>query len=283
MAVAGDWILPATHMPVLEINLISAQGLKVPSHQFHPKQTYAVAWVDPLNRLRTRLDTIGGDNPTWNDKFLFRVSPEFLTRDTAAVSVEIYATGCFRDSLVGTVRFLFRNVIVSNDCTKTPAFTALQVRRPSGRFQGVLNIGVMVNENSDFASLNGVPAIGYRDLMGEGFDRRRRRKKKSKARDSEISAGSHDAELLDSSDGNESTCSSSSSSSAKSNLVSDLNGFRKAAEAEAEAGEAKTLKASKRSGFLCGLVIHRKTRMGDDIPPLEKNIKVFRGSPDMER
>ena len=138
----------------------------------------------------------------------------------------------------------------------------------------------MVNENSDFASLNGVPAIGYRDLMGEGFDRRRRRKKKSKARDSEISAGSHDAELLDSSDGNESTCSSSSSSlSAKSNLVSDLNGFRKGA----EAGEAKTLKASKRSGFLCGLVIHRKTRMGDDIPPLEKNIKVFRGSPDMER
>ncbi|KAG6582658.1 hypothetical protein SDJN02_20932, partial [Cucurbita argyrosperma subsp. argyrosperma] len=275
MEVVGDWVPKnptATPMAILEINLISAQGLKLPSNHFRPKQTYAVAWVDPSDRLRTRLDAIGGDNPTWNDKFLFRVSHEFLARETSGVSIEIYALGCFSDTLVGTVRFLIGNVIVSNDCTTTPAFTAVQVRRPSGRFQGVLNIGVMVNENSDFASLNGVSAIGYRDLMGESFNRRRR--KKSKAGDSEISVESHDAESLDMSDGSESS-SSSFSSPTRPNVLRDVNGVR-------NLGATKTLNQSSSSGFLCGLAMQRKTTMAD-LPPSEKSLKVSRESPGMER
>ncbi|XP_038877998.1 uncharacterized protein LOC120070201 [Benincasa hispida] len=277
MEVAGDWVPknpPATPMPVLEINLISAQGLKVPSNRSRPRHTYAVAWVDPANRLRTRLDTIGGENPTWNDKFLFRVSPEFLARETSAVSIEIYALGRFSDSLVGTVRFLIGNVIASNDCSTTPAFTAVQVRRPSGRFQGVLNIGVMVTENSDLASLNGVSAIGYRDLMGESFNRRRRTK--SKVWGSEISLESHDAESPEMSDGSESSSSSACSPSEKSNVLRDLNGIR-------NLGGTKTLKPSKSTGFLCGLVMQKKTTAADDLPRSGKSFKVSRGSADMER
>lgn len=276
MEVAGDWVPknpPATPMPVLEINLISAQGLKVPSNYSRPKQTYAVAWVDPSDRLRTRLDTIGGENPTWNDKFLFRVSLEFLARETSAVSIEIYALGLFCDSLIGTVRFLIGNVIACNDCSTTPAFTAVQVRRPSGRFQGVLNIGVMVNENSDIASLNGVSAIGYRDLMGKSLNRRRMTK--SKIWGSEIALDSHDTESAEMSDGSESSSSSACSPSGKSNVLRDLNGVR-------NFGGTKTLKSSKSSGLLCGLVMQKKTTTAD-LPPSEKSFKVSRGSLDMER
>ncbi|KAL0547775.1 hypothetical protein IC582_012200 [Cucumis melo] len=263
-------------MPVLEINLISAQDLKVPSNPFNPKHTYAVAWIHPSHRLRTRLDTIGGENPTWNDKFLFRVSPEFLARETSGVSIEIYSLGRFCDTLVGTVRFLIGNVVASNDCSATPAFTAVQVRRPSGRFHGVLNIGVMVNGNSDFASLNGVSAIGYRDLMGESLNRRRRTR--SKVWGSETSLESHDPESSEISDGSESSSSSACSPSGKPNVLRDLNAIR-------NLGGTKTLKPSKSSGFLCGLVMQKKTTTTttSDLRGSQKSFKVTTGTPDMER
>ncbi|KDP42180.1 hypothetical protein JCGZ_02910 [Jatropha curcas] len=50
---------------------------------------------------------------------------------------------------------------------RTPSFVALQIRRPSGRFQGLLNIGATINDAFDFASLDGVSAICYRDLGGQ--------------------------------------------------------------------------------------------------------------------
>ncbi|KGN56448.1 uncharacterized protein LOC101212280 [Cucumis sativus] len=279
MEVAGDWVPknpPATPMHVLEINLISAQDLKIPSNHFNPKHTYAVAWVHPSHRLRTRLDTIGGENPTWNDKFLFRVSPEFLARETSGVSIEIYSLGRFCDTLVGTVRFLIGNVIAPNDCSTTPSFTAVQVRRPSGRFHGVLNVAVMVNGNSDFASLNGVSAIGYRDLMGESLNRKQRTR--SKVWGSETSLDSHDLESSEMSDGSESSSSSACSPSRNPNVLRDLNAIRN------NLGGTKTLKPSKSSGFLCGLMMQKKTTMTTpDLPQSEKSFEVSRESPDMER
>ncbi|KAF7826116.1 BON1-associated protein 2 [Senna tora] len=156
---------PTKMQQVLEINLISAQGLKPLSSARRKQQTYAVTWVDPSTKLRTRVDQIGGENPTWNDKFLFRVTPEFLASETSAVCVAIYSVGLLRDSLVGTVRFLISNILDSGDDSdgdsiRTPTFCAVQIRRPSGSFHGVMNIGAMVLEGSDFPALNGISAIG---------------------------------------------------------------------------------------------------------------------------
>ncbi|KAG5549814.1 hypothetical protein RHGRI_014952 [Rhododendron griersonianum] len=55
---------------------------------------------------------------------------DFLRGDTFAVSVEIHSASCFRDPLVGTVRFLLSNCLSET----TQAFTVAQVRRLSGRF-----------------------------------------------------------------------------------------------------------------------------------------------------
>ncbi|PQP93593.1 uncharacterized protein Pyn_12934 [Prunus yedoensis var. nudiflora] len=69
-------------MRVLEIHLISAQGLKAPSGTLRRMQTYALAWVDSAHKLRSRVDKIGASNPTWNDRFLFKVPPGLpLQRD----------------------------------------------------------------------------------------------------------------------------------------------------------------------------------------------------------
>ncbi|XP_059448758.1 uncharacterized protein LOC132180044 [Corylus avellana] len=162
---------------LLELNIISAQDLANVSRSM---RTYAVAWVHPDRKLSTRVDTHGDNNPTWNDKFVFRVDEEFLYSDTSAVMIEIYALHWFRDVHVGTVRVLVGNLIPApprfrshhhgnNQPQIGMRFVALQVRRPSGRPQGILNIGVAVLDSSMrsmplYSHLN---AVGYRHLMGE--------------------------------------------------------------------------------------------------------------------
>lgn len=162
---------PPPQVPqLLEVNVISAQDLAPISRSM---RTYAVAWVHPNRKLSTRVDTHGQVDPTWNDKFVFRVDDSFLHSDTSAVMVDIYALSWFRDVRVGTVRVLVGNLIppsASPNHNIGVRFVALQVRRPSGRPQGILNIGVALLDSSMrsmplYTHLAG-SALGYLDLMG---------------------------------------------------------------------------------------------------------------------
>ncbi|RYR38044.1 hypothetical protein Ahy_A09g042987 isoform A [Arachis hypogaea] len=157
---------------LLELNVISAQDLAPVTRNM---RTYAVAWVHPDRKLSTRVDTQGHTNPTWNDKFVFRVDEEFLYADTSAIMIEIYALHWFKDVHVGTVRVLVGNLIPpppdrpyhNNRAPLGMRFVALQVRRASGRPQGILNIGVAVLDSSmrsmPLYTLNS-SAVGYRHL-----------------------------------------------------------------------------------------------------------------------
>ncbi|KAI4355168.1 hypothetical protein L6164_003966 [Bauhinia variegata] len=268
--------MPEPTTRVLEINLISAQGLKQHSSNLRRMQTYAVAWVDQRTKLRTRIDQLGGENPTWNDKFLFRVNPKFLASETSAVSVAIYSVGCFKDQLIGTVRFLISNILSSGrdggDAIKTPSFTALQIRRPSGRFHGVLNIGAMVLDGSGFPSMNRASAIGYHNLMGEKIqhsgkrdDLRRKSFPISKDGDetSSKSSGFCENSLSESGDISDGTESSTSSSST---VLGDWNGVR----------EMVGSKGLKSPGLLCGLLTQRRIRTSSSNPntsPEARNVE----------
>ncbi|KAL2923018.1 Protein SRC2 [Bienertia sinuspersici] len=139
-------------------------------------RTYAIAWVHPDRKLTTRVDIHGGTNPTWNDKFIFRVDNQFLRSDTSAIMIEIYALHWFRDVHVGTVRVLVGNLIPPQTRSHNQnhigmRFVALQVRRPSGRPQGILNVGVTVLDSTMrsmplYAQLC-TSAVGYQKLMGQ--------------------------------------------------------------------------------------------------------------------
>ncbi|KAI3469858.1 hypothetical protein Pfo_026521 [Paulownia fortunei] len=164
---------PLKPFQLLEINIISAQDLEPISKKM---RTYATAWMHQNRKLSSCVDTEGKNNPTWNDKFVFRVDDEFLRQDTSAVMIEIYAVHWFRDVLVGTVRVLVGNLIPppsrslhQNQHYTGMRFVALQVRRPSGRPQGILNIGVALLDSSMrsmplYRQLS-MSAVGYRDLM----------------------------------------------------------------------------------------------------------------------
>ncbi|XP_051132594.1 uncharacterized protein LOC127252458 [Andrographis paniculata] len=236
---------------ILEINLISAQGLKTPSANLRRMQTYAVTWINPATKLRTSVDSVGVENPTWNDKFLFRVSNEFISGDTSAVAVEIYAVGCIKDFLIGTVRFLLSTCLKRTKPGErsigTPSFTALQIRRPSGRFQGVLNIAAAVYHSSDYAILDKLSAVSFRELMKkkESEAHRLRRLSRGGSRRSQPSSGGESCDLSDGAD------SSTSSSSTASTALKEWNSVRETA------GKMKGAK-SDGSGLLCGLVTPRK-------------------------
>ncbi|KAK3002016.1 hypothetical protein RJ639_021081 [Escallonia herrerae] len=154
---------------LLELSVISAQDLAPVSKNL---RTYGVAWVNPERKLRTRIDQQGQINPTWNDKFVFRVDDRFLTSDTSAVMIEIYALGWLRDIPVGSVRVLISNLIPPSfrkQNNSSRRFVALQIRRPSGRPQGILNMGVSLLNNTMksmplYTELS-ASAVGYRELM----------------------------------------------------------------------------------------------------------------------
>ncbi|XP_057962333.1 uncharacterized protein LOC131153902 [Malania oleifera] len=168
-----DAAMSTVHMipfQLLEITLLSAQDLAPVSKSMH---TYAVAWVHPERRLTTRVDQQGRANPTWNDKFVFRVDDHFLASDTSAIMIEIYAVSWLRDVRIGTVRLLVNNLVSTStrtsDGLSTTRFVALQVRRPSGRPQGILNVGITLLDSAMrsmplYTELS-ASAVGFQDLI----------------------------------------------------------------------------------------------------------------------
>ncbi|XP_047937871.1 uncharacterized protein LOC125185390 [Salvia hispanica] len=163
---------PSKTHQLLEINIISAQDLELVSKSM---KTYAMAWMNPKRKLTSRVDELGKNNPTWNEKFVFRVEEEFLKQDNSAIMIEIYSNNWFRDVLVGTVRCLVGNLIPQTGRSHNGQpyigmrFVALQIRRPSGRPQGILNIGVALLDSSmrsmPLYTQPAMSAVGYQDLM----------------------------------------------------------------------------------------------------------------------
>lgn len=153
---------------LLELNVIAAQDLAPVGRSM---RTYAVAWTDPDRKLSTRVDSLGGTNPTWNDKFVFRVDEDFLYDENSTITIDVYALHWFRDIHVGTAHVLAEDIIppsrpshTSNNKPTGMRFVGLQVRRPSGRPKGILNVGVAVIDSSSRSmplyTHNNTPVVG---------------------------------------------------------------------------------------------------------------------------
>ncbi|XP_027364429.1 uncharacterized protein LOC113871536 [Abrus precatorius] len=154
---------------LLELNIISAQDLAPVGRSM---RTYAVAWIDPDRKLSTRVDSEGGTNPAWNDKFVFRIDQDFLYDEEAAIVIDIYALHWFRDIHVGTAHVLIDDLIpppsqpFRNTCKSTGMrFVGLQVLRSSGQPKGILNVGVGIIDSSmrsmPLYTHDNTSAVGY--------------------------------------------------------------------------------------------------------------------------
>lgn len=100
---------------------------------------------------------------------MFRVDDKFLNSETSGIMIEIYAAAWLRDIQIGSVRVLTSNLFPSNNNNSKMRFVALQVRRPSGRPQGILNMGVQLLDNTMrsmplYTELS-ASAVGLNDLI----------------------------------------------------------------------------------------------------------------------
>ncbi|KAL2941253.1 Protein SRC2 [Bienertia sinuspersici] len=128
---------------LLQINIVSARDLASVSKTMH---TYAVGWINPDRKLTTRVDHKGNNCPEWNDRFVFKVTPKFLNSESSTIEIEIYSQAWLRDTLVGYVRVLIANLLPANGSTRRSV--SLQIRRPSGRPQGILHANVSIVDGS---------------------------------------------------------------------------------------------------------------------------------------
>ncbi|KAL4302057.1 hypothetical protein GQ457_10G014050 [Hibiscus cannabinus] len=142
---------PPTHSRFLEINIVSAEDLAPVSKNM---KTYAVVWVKPDEKLATGVDQKGGTDPSWNDRFTFKVDDKFVNSEDAKIFVEIYAAAWVKDALVGSVNVLINDIFhlrsvtdtkVNNNASRT---VTLQIRRPSGRPQGILMMEVALVDST---------------------------------------------------------------------------------------------------------------------------------------
>ncbi|KAF3452370.1 hypothetical protein FNV43_RR02803 [Rhamnella rubrinervis] len=141
---------PCQSAPIqlLEISMISAQDLATVSKNM---RTFGVAWLNPDRKLTTRVDQKGHNSPTWNEKFVFRVDDNFLEDENSALTIEIYESAWLRDVLIGSVTVLIADLVPPSTRSQKKSqlrFVALQVRRPSGRPKGILNIGVTLLDST---------------------------------------------------------------------------------------------------------------------------------------
>ncbi|GMI88820.1 hypothetical protein like AT3G04360 [Hibiscus trionum] len=142
---------PPTHSRFLEINIVSAEDLAPVSKNM---KTYAVVWVKPDEKLATGVDQRGGTDPTWNDRFTFKVDDKFVNSEDSKIVVEIYAAAWVKDALVGSVNVLINDIFhlrsvteatINNNASRT---VTLQIRRPSGRPQGILMMEVALVDST---------------------------------------------------------------------------------------------------------------------------------------
>ncbi|KAF0933407.1 hypothetical protein E2562_018514 [Oryza meyeriana var. granulata] len=148
---------PPSTFQMLEVTVISAQDLH---RRFGRRvRAYAVAWADDAHKLRTDVDLAGGADPTWNDRFLFRVDDEFLQSDTAAVTVEVRAARRLLggDAVLGVTRIVVSTFVGPSGLTSSSTrgttgrqVASLQLRRPrSLRPQGIVNVAVALLDATD--------------------------------------------------------------------------------------------------------------------------------------
>ncbi|XP_058103633.1 BON1-associated protein 2-like [Magnolia sinica] len=130
----------------IEVLIISAQDLKNVKH-VTKMRAYAVVYVEHEHVAKTHVDEDGGVNPTWNEKLTVKFREGLPETDVmAALNVDIYAHGHVREKPVGSARVLLCDVLKEGDASEPVdnpiQCLTLQVRRASGRPQGLLNLWV---------------------------------------------------------------------------------------------------------------------------------------------
>lgn len=145
-----------THPLVMEITVLSAQGLKNSAHfsqKIRPFITlttspptntpYRPTGDDECHVLETRVDEQGGINPTWGDKFLVPVDASFFSDRYSCINLQLYT----KRLIMGRAQLGWCQIpaydIVGFPSTGAVKYLSYRLRTRDGtRTHGIVNVAV---------------------------------------------------------------------------------------------------------------------------------------------
>ncbi|KAL3691414.1 hypothetical protein R1sor_005065 [Riccia sorocarpa] len=132
----------------IEVNVVSATGLKNVKAFGGHQTSYVVAYIFPQTKRSTKVDHQGGLNPTWNSKLTFLCDDRILEKGGAHLTLEVYAEGVLSDKLIGRVIIPLHLPVTSNGSSGKIDGTPVEysVRTDSGKERGFLKVGVKIGE-----------------------------------------------------------------------------------------------------------------------------------------
>lgn len=150
----------------VEVTIASARDLKNVNWRHGSLTPYAVVWVDPNAKFSTPVDPAGDTSPVWNHRLLI---PFTTPVDESTLHIDIvHAAEDDTKPLVGSARLPLRD-LVDDVGFGTRADRSLQLKRPSGRPQGKVDVAIAVRDAGHrapepyYAPPYGVPPAGSRD------------------------------------------------------------------------------------------------------------------------
>ncbi|XP_011076131.1 protein SRC2 [Sesamum indicum] len=151
----------------VEVTVTSAKDLKNVNWRHGQLKPYAVLWVDPKNKCSTRVDEDGDTSPYWEEKV---VIPFNSPIEDSTLYIDIVHANDAEDTkpLIGSAKLPLRDV-VDDAGMGARVERKLELKRPSGRPQGKLEVSVSVREpryrapDPYYAPPYGVPPPATRD------------------------------------------------------------------------------------------------------------------------
>ncbi|KAL0428916.1 UNVERIFIED_CONTAM: hypothetical protein Sradi_0517600 [Sesamum radiatum] len=138
---------PATSMPLIEVTVISAEGLLL--HRNHPlkENTFVLVRSDPFISRSTGMAT----HPQWNQKLVMELPPHarFLT-------VEVHS----RSKIVGTANIPVSDFMGGFLPENYLSFLSYRLRDANGEKNGIVNLSVKVKVK-EAAGRSGGAAAGW--------------------------------------------------------------------------------------------------------------------------
>lgn len=131
----------------VELKLSSARALKNVNWRHGPNRPYVVVWVDPSNKLSTRVDESGDTDANWDQTLTIPLPPKPLEDQT--LYIDVVHAGSEEDTkpLIGSARLKLVDILDDVGIGERVSRT-LSLKRPSGRPQGKAEVSVTIRESS---------------------------------------------------------------------------------------------------------------------------------------
>ncbi|XP_055830117.1 protein SRC2 homolog [Solanum dulcamara] len=129
----------------VEVKITSAKDLKNVNWRYGHLKPYAVVWIDPNAKCSTKVDEDGDTSPYWNEKLVVPLNSPI---DESILYIDIVHAGSAEEDtkpLIGSTKIPLSEVVddvgIGGELER-----ALQLKRPSGRPQGKVEVEVTVRE-----------------------------------------------------------------------------------------------------------------------------------------